>query len=122
MRLGAALGVALAFCAGCNGRTLEAFPQNFVGVGVELTIKDRFPVVVRALAGSPAEEMGLAPGDRLVVIDGESTEGWTLAQAVDRLRGPQGTQVTVQVSSAGGAVTKLMLTRRPLALKPAAKR
>ena len=117
-----ALGVLLLLFAGCNGRTIEAFPKNFVGVGVELKHTEGGPVVVRVLAGSPAEEMGLVAGDRIVEIEGLKTEGLTLAQAVDRLRGPENSQVNLQIVSAGGGTTRLVLTRRPLVLKPAAKR
>jgi carboxyl-terminal processing protease len=115
-------GALLLLLLGCDGKTIEAFPREFAGVGVELTMKDGFPVVVRVLPGGPAEEMGIDPGDRVVEIDGRSAEGLTLAQAVDRLRGPEGTQVSMQLVGAGGAVTKVVLTRRSVTLKPAAKR
>ena len=48
-------------------------------------------------AGDPAERAGLRAGDRILGIDGESTDGMSLADALQRLRGEAGTSVGVSV-------------------------
>lgn len=108
----AALALA-ALAAGCQGRTLKAYPDGYAGVGVELTVKDGPPRVLRTIPGGPAEEMGLLAGDEVVAIDGQAIAGMTLAQLVEKLRGPAGTHVTLSVKRQGRAIA-VALTRRPL--------
>ncbi len=75
---------------------------HFGGLGIEITLEEitldqRALTVITPLDGTPAAEAGLLPGDRIVAIDGESTEGIDLTEAVGKLRGPVGTKVTVSV-------------------------
>ena len=77
---------------------------HFGGVGVELTLEDRILTIVTALDGTPAAEAGLLPGDRIVTIDGTSSEGMDLSDAVARLRGPMGTTVKIGIVHRGEAV------------------
>ena len=74
-------------------------------VGVEITRGGRTPEVVRAIEGSPAERAGVAPGDRIVEIDGWPTTGATLDAVVQRLRGATGTSVTLLLERAGTRTT-----------------
>lgn len=68
-------------------------------------------VIVTPFTGSPAEKAGIRPGDVLVAVDGESTEGWSTAQAVRRIRGRPGTQVTLTVRHSNGVVEEATITR-----------
>lgn len=70
---------------------------QFEGIGAELSTKDNHIIVVAPLDGSPAEKAGVRAGDRIVGVDGKSTDGWTIQQAVEKIRGPKGTKVTLQV-------------------------
>lgn len=70
---------------------------EFGGVGIRITIKDEFLTVVSALKRTPASEAGIEPGDRIVKIDGESTEEFTLTEAMRRLRGRAGTEVKITI-------------------------
>ncbi|MCD6404922.1 MAG: S41 family peptidase [Planctomycetes bacterium] len=70
---------------------------HFGGLGIEITLEDSILTVVTPLDGTPAAEAGLLPGDRIIAIEGESTEGMNLMEAVRRLRGPLGTSVTISV-------------------------
>jgi hypothetical protein len=55
--------------------------------------------------GDPAERAGLAAGDRILRIDGESTDGMSVADAIQRLRGEVGTSVGISVQKAGSGQT-----------------
>jgi carboxyl-terminal processing protease len=70
------------------------------GIGAELTMKDGIVTVVSPLKGSPAEKAGLLPGDVIVKVDGETLQGLTLDDVVDRIRGPKGTNVALLVGRA----------------------
>ena len=90
--------VAAAACG--NGERIQACPDNFVGVGLELTIQDDYPVVVRILPGGSAESAGVEPGDRVVLIEEQSTRGMTLGNAVMLIRGKAGSQVRLTIDGA----------------------
>lgn len=75
---------------------------HFGGLGIEITLEEitfdqKALTVVTALDGTPASEAGLLPGDRIIAIEGEPTDGWSLTQAVRQLRGPVNTKVTITV-------------------------
>ena len=77
------------------------FKQNlagqFSGIGAELGTKDKDIIVISPLDGSPAQKAGIKAGDAIVAVDGQSTAGWNLSQAVDKIRGPKGTEVKLTV-------------------------
>jgi carboxyl-terminal processing protease len=68
-------------------------------------------VIVTPFSGSPAEEAGVRPGDTILAVDGEPTDGWSVAQAVDRIRGLEGTRVRLTVEHADGEVEELTIER-----------
>ena len=71
---------------------------EFGGVGLEITIsKDGTLTVVAPMDDTPAAKAGLHPQDRIVKIDGESTRGISLHDAVVKLRGRPGTSVTLAI-------------------------
>lgn len=70
---------------------------KFEGIGAELGLKDGNVVVIAPLADTPAERSGVRSGDVITAIDGMSTEGMTLEQAVLKIRGKAGTTVKLQI-------------------------
>lgn len=71
---------------------------EFSGIGAELSQdSDKRIVVVSPLDSSPAKKAGIKTGDLIVKVDGEDTVGWTVAQAVEKIRGPKGTPVELAV-------------------------
>jgi carboxyl-terminal processing protease len=74
---------------------------KFGGLGIEIGIRDEWLTVISPIAGTPAYEIGLQAGDRIIKIEGESTEGITTQGAVKKLRGPKGTEVTITVARKG---------------------
>ncbi len=78
-------------------RLSETTSGNYVGVGMQVDIRDGWIVVIAPLPGSPAERAGLQTGDRILEINGKSTFNWTSEEASRALRGPEGSPVSVLV-------------------------
>lgn len=74
---------------------------SFGGLGIEITVRDRQLTVVAPIEGTPADRAGILAGDRIVKINGEPTKDMTLFEAVRKLRGPRGSQVTITIMREG---------------------
>ena len=70
---------------------------EFGGLGIQVTMEEGFVKVVAPIDDTPASRAGIQSGDYIVAIDGESVLGLTLDQAVDLLRGPVQSEVTITV-------------------------
>jgi carboxyl-terminal processing protease len=70
---------------------------QFGGLGVVITMRDDVLTIVSAMEGTPGFRAGLLSGDRIIAIDGESTEGLDLQDAVGQLRGEPGTEVQITI-------------------------
>src|SRR5690606_31370732 len=57
--------------------------------------------ILTPLPGTPAERVGLQAGDRIVEVEGVSTQGWSVDDAVDKLRGRVGEPVTIRIGRPG---------------------
>ena len=79
----------------------SAYEGSFEGIGAVVTMKDGELTVVSPIAGGPAEEQGVRAGDKVLEIDGEPTSGMNLTEAVLKIRGPQGTEVTLLILHLG---------------------
>jgi carboxyl-terminal processing protease len=86
---------------------------SFGGIGVTIgTTEDGYLEVVRLIPGGPAETSTLRPGDAILEVDGTSIKGMDMTQAIDLIRGPQGTPVRLLVRHvAGGESEEVILTR-----------
>jgi len=73
--------------------------------------------VVRPLQGSPAEAAGLREGDIVTAVDGESVDGMTLDEAVLKVRGEAGTDVTLTVRRGADAAFDLRITRAAIQMR-----
>ncbi len=80
-----------------NNNFKQGLAGQFSGIGAELGMKDKQIIVIAPLTGSPAEKAGIKPGDSIMGVDGQSTNGWDLRQAVDKIRGPKGTDVSLTI-------------------------
>ena len=76
---------------------------RFGGLGIEITIRDDVLTVVAPIEETPAFRAGIMAGDQIVLVEGESTKDMTLIEAVKKLRGPEGTEVTIGVMRPGFA-------------------
>lgn len=73
----------------------------FEGIGAQLGSKDNKIVVIAPLKDHPAEKAGLLPGDWIVKVDNEDTNSWTVPQAVNKIRGPKGSTVSLTILHEG---------------------
>lgn len=76
---------------------------EFSGVGAELGKRDNQLTIISTLEGSPAKEAGLMPGDAIAQVNGESTQEWSIEEAVSNIRGEKGTSVKLTILREGEA-------------------
>ncbi len=76
---------------------------EFGGLGIEVTEENGFIKVVSPMDGTPAAEAGIQSGDFITKVDGESLSGIMLDEAVDKMRGPVGSQITLTIVREGVA-------------------
>lgn len=84
-----------------NGDFKEDLQGSFEGIGAQLGEKEERIVVIAPLKDSPAQKAGLKPGDWIIKVNDEETVGWTVPEAVGKIRGPGGTSVTLNILHEG---------------------
>ncbi len=87
--------------------SLQDWEGKFEGIGAYVTIEDE-QLVVTPTADSPAEKAGIKAGDIILEIDGQSTSGMSLTEAVLNVRGPEGTTVALLVLHEGETEPELI--------------
>jgi len=70
---------------------------TFEGIGAEVGMRNDLITVIAPLAGMPAEKAGIRAGDKIYAINGESTIGLGVDEAVKKIRGPKGTEVVLTI-------------------------
>ena len=94
-----------------NKNVSDAINGKYQGIGAELGVKDGQLVVVSPLDGSPAKAAGLKAGDKILQIEGESTIGLTLTEAVAKIRGDSNTLSTLLVQTGSEKPRELKIRR-----------
>lgn len=94
-----------------NSSFTEEVRGDFEGIGMEVAIKDQTLTVVAPLKGTPAEKAGLKPGDQILKINKLATFGMTTEEAVDKIRGPRGTAVTLNIKRGTEEPKDITVTR-----------
>ena len=74
---------------------------KFGGLGIEVTMEDGAVKVVSPIDDTPASRAGVLAGDLITAIDGDTVQGMTLNQAVDKMRGGIGTPITLTFERKG---------------------
>lgn len=87
-----------------------------VGLRLELDEKTKAITVVEPIENSPAVRAGLQVADRILSIDGKTTEGMSVEEAAKLIRGQVGTEVTLQISREGRGVFDVNMTRARIEL------
>jgi carboxyl-terminal processing protease len=78
---------------------------EFGGVGIVVSVKENYLTVVAPMEDTPGFKAGILTGDRIVKIDGRSTERMVLNEAVTKLRGAPGTDVTLTIFRPSSSLT-----------------
>lgn len=82
-------------------RFQEDLRGSFGGIGVTIEAREGYVTVVGVLPGTPADEAGLRPGDRIVAVDGRRLEGAPVETVQSLIRGREGTEVRLEVEREG---------------------
>ncbi|AKG24714.1 carboxyl-terminal processing protease CtpA [Calothrix sp. 336/3] len=93
---------------------------ELTGVGLQIALNQETGKleVVAPIAGSPAEKVGIKPRDRILQIEGLSTQNLTLDEAAARMRGPIGSFVTLLIARDGEAEKEVQIMRDRISLNP----
>ena len=102
-----------------GSQNLKMITQGtYGGLGMEITMQGGKVTVIAPMDDTPAKRAGIQAGDVITKIDGVSTETMTLEEASKNLRGPVGTQVTIEIHRPGIAEPiVLTLTREQIVIK-----
>ncbi len=87
------------------------------GIGIQIGVKDGKLMVIAPIEDTPAERAGLQADDEILEIDGVSTKGITVDKAADKIRGKEGTQVTLLVKRKDAVPKTYTITRAEIEIK-----
>ncbi len=91
---------------------------EFGGVGIVISMKDNFLTVVAPMEDTPGFKAGILTGDRIMRIDGRSTEKLSLSDAVKKLRGEPGSDVNLNIlRPSTGQTMNFKLTRAQIKIE-----
>ena len=90
---------------------------KFGGLGIEVTMQNGFVKVVSPIDETPAAEAGLQPEDYILSVDGESLMGLSLNEAVEILRGPIGSKITISVQRGSEEPFEVSLVRDEIKIR-----
>jgi carboxyl-terminal processing protease len=74
---------------------------SFGGIGATVGVRDGQIIIVAPIPGTPAEKAGIRSGDAILAVNGESTNGLSIEEVVLRIRGQEGTSVTITIRHQG---------------------
>jgi carboxyl-terminal processing protease len=96
---------------------------EFGGLGIEVTQENGFVKVVSPIEGTPADKAGIQPNDLITQVNGESVLGLTLNEAVDLMRGPVGSDITITITREGTEEPfDVKITRETITISPVKSR
>ncbi|MFB0564976.1 MAG: S41 family peptidase [Candidatus Aminicenantaceae bacterium] len=82
-------------------RMREEYKGKFYGLGIQIQKQEDRLVVISPIEGTPAYKLGIQAGDIISHINGESTKPISSLEAVEKLRGPKGTKVSITIVREG---------------------
>src|SRR5215203_26222 len=92
---------------------------EFGGIGIEITMEDGLVKVITPIDETPAARAGILANDTITQIDGEPVQGLTINQAVDKMRGPVNSSVTLTIRrKANKEPIEVKLTRETIRIRP----
>ncbi len=90
---------------------------EFGGLGIEVTMEGGYVKVVSPIDDTPAFRAGIKAGDLITHLDGESVRGLTLSKAVEKMRGPVNTNITLTIRRGDNEVFDVTITRDKIRIK-----
>jgi carboxyl-terminal processing protease len=90
---------------------------EFGGLGIEVSMENGLIKVVSPIDDTPAAHAGLKPGDLITHLDGNPVQGMTLPEAVEKMRGPVNSDVTLRIRRAGKDPFDVKLTRATIKIQ-----
>lgn len=90
---------------------------SFGGVGLVLGVKDKTLMVVAPIEGTPGDKAGILSGDQILKIGSQDTKDLALDEAVNMIRGPEGSEVTLTISREGQEIKEYPLVRSTIQIK-----
>ncbi len=92
-------------------RFMAEVSGRYGGIGARVAIENGAVVIVNTIPGSPAERVGLLPGDTILAVDGRKTQGLALEAVADLIRGDPGTTVILTIARLGLGVILVEVVR-----------
>lgn len=74
---------------------------EFGGIGIEITVQNGILTIISPIEDTPAWKAGVQAGDKIIEIDGESTKGFSLVEAAQRLKGKKGAKIKLGIFREG---------------------
>jgi carboxyl-terminal processing protease len=90
---------------------------EFGGLGIEVSMENGLIKVVSPIDDTPAARAGLKPGDFITHLNGEPVQGLTLPEAVEKMRGPENSEVTLRIRRAGRDPFDVKLVRAKIKIQ-----
>lgn len=80
-----------------NKKFSEDMKGEFGGIGAEIGMRKEILTIIAPIEGSPAKKAGLLPQDKILKVDGKSTDGMSIDDAINLIRGPKGEAVVLNI-------------------------
>lgn len=90
---------------------------SFGGIGIVVGVKDKMLTVVSPIEGTPGDQAGIKSGDQIVKIDGQLTKELALDEAVNKIRGPEGSSVVLSIKRGNEEIRDYTLVRSNIQIK-----
>src|ERR1700743_1574026 len=85
---------------------------EFGGIGIEITVQNSILTVISPIEDTPAWNAGIKAGDKIVEIDGESTKGFSLVEAAQKMKGKRGSKIRLGIYREGFEKPKQFVVER----------
>ena len=90
---------------------------NYGGVGIQLGVRNDSLTVIAPIDDSPAKRAGIITNDKIIAVDGQSSDEMSLDEAADKIRGPKNSKVTLTIHRWGEEDIDFVLTRSLITVK-----
>ena len=102
-------------CCWCCSATAQK--DKLVGVGIAISFDGNDNVwIAKVVSGGPAARAGIKEGDKLLAIDGRSVTDFPKAEVLNRIRGTEGSEISLTVRTKGGRTRKVTMKRTAMAM------